>query len=133
MRHSGVVTAALTVGALACGGESPADSPLPSSSQNATVSAPSTLAATAVSPDEIDLAWQPGSTVVSGWQVHRSTSASGVFALVATLPPPMAIGPVALADGRTVPGFLCEPSALDDAEDITAAGGWRAHLAGRPE
>ncbi|MFE7935735.1 hypothetical protein ACFU6S_44870, partial [Streptomyces sp. NPDC057456] len=27
-----------------------------------------------------------------------------------------------------VPGFLCEPSALTDAEDITAYGGWRAYL-----
>lgn len=53
--------------------------------------------------------------------------AAGFAELVATLPHPMAIGPVALADGRTVPGFLCEPAALDDAEDITAAGGWRAH------
>jgi allophanate hydrolase len=55
--------------------------------------------------------------------------AAGFAELVATLPRPMAIGPVALADGRTVPGFLCEPSALDDAEDITAAGSWRVHLA----
>ncbi|GAA2030110.1 allophanate hydrolase [Catenulispora yoronensis] len=59
--------------------------------------------------------------------------AAGFAELVASLPRPMAIGPVALADGRTVPGFLCEPSALDDAQDITAAGGWRAHLADAPK
>ncbi|MEZ0110461.1 allophanate hydrolase [Catenulispora sp. EB89] len=58
-----------------------------------------------------------------------SLPAAGFAELVATLPPPMAIGPVALADGRTVPGFLCEPAALDDAEDITPTGGWRVHLA----
>ena len=39
----------------------------------------------------------------------------------------MAIGRVELADGTTAPGFLCEPAALDDAEDITAYGGWRAY------
>ena len=55
--------------------------------------------------------------------------AAGFAELVAGLPHPMTIGPVDLADGRTVPGFLCEPSALEGAEDVTATGGWRAHLA----
>jgi allophanate hydrolase len=59
--------------------------------------------------------------------------AAGFAELVANLPRPMAIGSVGLEDGRFVPGFLCEPSALDGAEDITAAGGWRAHLAATPE
>jgi allophanate hydrolase len=59
--------------------------------------------------------------------------AAGLASLVASLPPPMVIGPVALSDGRAVPGFLCEPSALDDASDITDAGGWRAHLAAARE
>jgi allophanate hydrolase len=36
-----------------------------------------------------------------------------------------------LADGTRVPGFLCEPGALTDAEDITQYGGWRAYV-GRP-
>jgi allophanate hydrolase len=40
----------------------------------------------------------------------------------------MALGSVELADGTRVPGFLCEPAALTDAEDITAYGGWRAYL-----
>jgi len=48
---------------------------------------------------------------------------------VAALPQPMAIGAVELADGSRVPGFLCEPAALDGAEEITAHGGWRAYLA----
>ncbi|NBM14358.1 allophanate hydrolase [Streptomyces sp. GC420] len=57
----------------------------------------------------------------------------GLGALVAALPRPMAIGSVELADGSRVPGFLCEPSALDGAVDITSYGGWRAHLgAGAP-
>jgi allophanate hydrolase len=45
---------------------------------------------------------------------------------VASLPAPMGIGKVVLADGRVVPGFLCEACALEGAEDITRFGGWRA-------
>ncbi|WP_438827619.1 allophanate hydrolase-related protein, partial [Streptomyces lunaelactis] len=41
-------------------------------------------------------------------------------------PRPMTIGRVELADGTSAPGFLCEPAALDGAEDITEYGGWRA-------
>ncbi|MER6785897.1 allophanate hydrolase [Streptomyces sp. NPDC000658] len=59
--------------------------------------------------------------------------AEGLGSLLAALPRPMALGPVELADGARVPGFLCEPSALADAEDITAYGGWRAYLNERPE
>jgi allophanate hydrolase len=55
----------------------------------------------------------------------------GFAGFVAALPRPMAIGKVALADGTSVPGFLCEPEAVDGATDITASGGWRAYLAGR--
>ncbi|MET7716325.1 allophanate hydrolase [Streptomyces sp. NPDC005407] len=51
----------------------------------------------------------------------------GLGALTAALPRPMAIGRVELADGTTAPGFLCEPAALDEAEDITEYGGWRAY------
>ena len=54
--------------------------------------------------------------------------ASGLGRLLAALPRPMALGSVQLADGTHVPGFLCEPSALTDAEDITSYGGWRAYL-----
>jgi len=49
---------------------------------------------------------------------------------VAALPQPMVIGRVDLADGNQVEGFLCEPIATAGAADITATGGWRAHLAG---
>ncbi|MFJ2440344.1 MULTISPECIES: allophanate hydrolase [unclassified Streptomyces] len=54
--------------------------------------------------------------------------AAGLGALTAALPRPMAIGRVELADATTVAGFLCEPAALTDAEDITEYGGWRAYL-----
>ncbi|MEU0425582.1 allophanate hydrolase [Streptomyces canus] len=54
--------------------------------------------------------------------------AAGLGRLLSTLPRPMALGSVRLADGTDVPGFLCEPSALTDAEDITSFGGWRSYL-----
>jgi allophanate hydrolase len=56
-----------------------------------------------------------------------SPAALGTF--LAAIPQPMALGEVELDDGRTVVGFLCEPIALDGAEDITAYGGWRAYRA----
>ena len=46
-----------------------------------------------------------------------------------TCPPPLAIGTVELADGSWWKGFVCEPTALAGATDITATGGWRRHLA----
>lgn len=55
-------------------------------------------------------------------------SAEGLGRLLATLPRPMTLGSVHLADGSRVPGFLCEPEALTHAEDITRYGGWRAYL-----
>ncbi|MGP4017334.1 allophanate hydrolase [Saccharopolyspora sp. 5N708] len=61
---------------------------------------------------------------VEVWEL--STAAFGSFA--ATVPAPMTIGVVELADGSTVRGFLCEPAALDGAQDITAHRGWRAYL-----
>ena len=48
---------------------------------------------------------------------------------VAQVPAPMCIGQVLLADGRDVSGFLCEPIALEGAQDITQFGGWRAYRA----
>ncbi|WP_088344645.1 MULTISPECIES: allophanate hydrolase [Rhodomicrobium] len=48
---------------------------------------------------------------------------------VASVPSPMAIGTISLADGRQVKGFLAETEAVANAEDITHFGGWRAFLA----
>ena len=48
---------------------------------------------------------------------------------VALVPPPLAIGTLALADGSRVQGFLCEPQALAGARDISHFGGWRAYIA----
>jgi allophanate hydrolase len=49
---------------------------------------------------------------------------------VAAVPPPLCIGTVALADGTSVKGFLCEPRAIAGAREITELGGWRAYLSG---
>ena len=65
--------------------------------------------------------------VVELWAVP--TGHFGSF--VALIPPPLGMGTVLLADGREVKGFICEPWALNGAEDITAIGGWRAYMAGR--
>lgn len=48
--------------------------------------------------------------------------------LVASLPPPMCIGNVKLADGRLVKGFLVESVAVDMAQDISKFGGWRSYV-----
>lgn len=46
----------------------------------------------------------------------------------ASIPAPLGIGKVELADGEEVSGFICEGYAADNAEDITAYGGWRSFL-----
>jgi allophanate hydrolase len=48
---------------------------------------------------------------------------------VAGIPAPLGIGRTQLADGRSVPGFICEAAGLAGARDITSFGGWRAWLA----
>ena len=50
-------------------------------------------------------------------------------AFVAAIPAPLGIGKVTLADGSSVSGFLCEAHAVAGAEEITALGSWRAHVA----
>lgn len=59
------------------------------------------------------------------WSLDPADFAS----FVADVPGPLAIGKVELADGTWVPGFVCEPRALDEALDITSFGGWRAFRA----
>ena len=65
---------------------------------------------------------------VEVWEM--SVESFGSF--TAGVPEPLAIGNVRLADGSVVKGFVCEPSALEGALDITASGGWRAYLASLP-
>jgi len=50
---------------------------------------------------------------------------------VALVPAPLGIGSLELADGSTVQGFVCEASAVVDAQDISHYGGWRAYIASR--
>ena len=68
-----------------------------------------------------------GGTSITGelWAL----SPAGLGSLLAILPQPMALGRVALSDGTEVVGFLCEPAALDSAEEISAFGGWRDYQA----
>jgi allophanate hydrolase len=66
-----------------------------------------------------------GGIEVEIWSL--TPAAFGSF--VAEVPPPMVIGSVSLLDGSTVKGFLCEPAALEGANEITHLGGWRAYLA----
>jgi allophanate hydrolase len=44
---------------------------------------------------------------------------------VASIPAPLSIGTLTMADGRDVKGFLVEAEATRDARDISAFGGWR--------
>ena len=49
---------------------------------------------------------------------------------VADIPAPLGIGKLALADGSSVSGFLCEGFAIKEATEITHLGGWRAYVDG---
>jgi allophanate hydrolase len=46
---------------------------------------------------------------------------------VALIPAPLGIGTLLLEGGSSVPGFLCESIAVQDAPDISAYGGWSAY------
>lgn len=54
--------------------------------------------------------------------------AESLGTFLAGIPAPLGLGAIELADGSWVNGFICEPCALTDAEDITAWGGWRNYL-----
>ena len=51
---------------------------------------------------------------------------------VAGIPAPLGIGTLALENGETVQGFLCEAHAVEGARNITPFGGWKSFLASRP-
>ncbi|WP_346895576.1 allophanate hydrolase [uncultured Roseibium sp.] len=52
-----------------------------------------------------------------------------VGSFLATIPAPLGLGSLVLADGRTVQGFVCEGAGVAGAEDITGLKGWRAYIA----
>jgi allophanate hydrolase len=64
---------------------------------------------------------------VEVWKV--TPSAFGRF--VQNIPAPLGIGKVTLDDGSQVSGFLCEPYAIEGAQEVTELGGWRAYIASR--
>jgi allophanate hydrolase len=55
--------------------------------------------------------------------------ASAMAGLLASVLPPLAIGPMDLSDGAQVLGFVCTTDASDAGRDITSFGGWRTYLA----
>jgi len=68
-----------------------------------------------------------GGESIEGELWELPVAALGSF--LAALPAPMALGRVRLADGSETTGFLCEPVALEGADDITAHGSWLEYLA----
>ena len=62
---------------------------------------------------------------VEVWAVPENQFGS----FVAAVPPPLAIGTLTLEDGASVKGFICEPAAISEAEEITRFGGWRSYRA----
>ena len=48
---------------------------------------------------------------------------------IATIPSPLGLGKVELANGTWVTGFVCEPYGVESGVDISEFGGWRAWLA----
>lgn len=57
--------------------------------------------------------------------------AAQLAGFAASVLPPLALGPLELADGSSVLGFVCTADGADPARDITAHGGWRAWLESR--
>ncbi|MDE2094191.1 MAG: allophanate hydrolase [Burkholderiales bacterium] len=78
---------------------------------------------------------KPGLVRVSGYESGAPIAIEvwdlpleAVGSFLASIPPPLGLGSIELADGRWVHGFLCEAHALTQARDVTAHGGWRAYL-----
>ena len=65
---------------------------------------------------------------VEVWEMPVSEYGS----FVAAIPHPLGIGVIELADGSKVQGFVCEASAVNDEDDISTFGGWRAFLDQHP-
>jgi allophanate hydrolase len=57
--------------------------------------------------------------------------AANIGPFLAEIPLPLGFGRVTLSTGDTVLGFIAESEGVAGAPEITARGGWRAHLAGK--
>ena len=83
------------------------------------------------SPPKPGLVREPGfggaGIAVEIWSLRAA--AFGDF--VAAIPAPLGIGKLALDDGSSLPGFICEPAGLAGASEITAFGGWKNYLTSR--
>ena len=61
---------------------------------------------------------------VEVWVVPNSQFGS----FVAAIPAPLGIGKIELHNGQWLPGFICEPHAVEEAKEITSLGSWRRYL-----
>jgi allophanate hydrolase len=61
---------------------------------------------------------------VEVWELPSSELGS----FLTGIPTPLGLGKVQLADGRWETGFICEPSGIEGAVNISHFGGWRAFL-----
>jgi len=81
-------------------------------------------------PPKPGLVYEPGfggqGIEVEVWAMPEDTVGSFLNAI----PPPLSLGTLRLADGSTVKGFLCEPSGIVGALEITHLGGWRKYVQG---
>jgi allophanate hydrolase len=77
-------------------------------------------------PGTVDV--EPGPEV-EVWRIP----AAALGGFLATVLPPLAIGPVDLVDGSRTLGFVTSAEGVDPARDITTYGGWRAYLTARQE
>lgn len=53
-----------------------------------------------------------------------------IGALLSRIPAPLGLGSVSLAEGKTVPGFVCADATQAEA-DISESGGWRSYLSAK--
>jgi len=81
-------------------------------------------------PPKPGLVYEPGfggqGIEIEIWAMPEDTVGSFLNAI----PPPLSLGTLRLADGSTVKGFLCEPSGIVGAQEITHLGGWRKFVQG---
>jgi allophanate hydrolase len=78
-------------------------------------------------PPKPGLARASGGAAIEVEVYDAPAAALGGF--LAAIPQPLGLGRIELQDGSWVTGFICEPAALQEAEDITAYGGWRNYVA----